>query len=69
MLTRNCLDPWNYLEFRPDGRVAPCCIQDSVDWGEQLAITLPPLPSAGHDVVQIMRDGCYTHRSLAASLN
>lgn len=25
--TRDCFDPWNYLEFRPDGRVAPCCMR------------------------------------------
>lgn len=28
--TRHCFDPWNYLEFRPDGKVSPCCMQKSI---------------------------------------
>jgi hypothetical protein len=24
-MTRNCLDPWQYVEFRPNGDVGPCC--------------------------------------------
>lgn len=25
--TRNCLDPWEYIEFRPGGSVSPCCFE------------------------------------------
>ena len=29
-LTRDCLDPWNYIEVRSDGKVAPCCIRPPI---------------------------------------
>ena len=29
-MTRDCLDPWVYVEFRTDGGVAPCCVRRSV---------------------------------------
>ena len=28
-ITRHCFDPWEYIEFRTDGRLSPCCIQPS----------------------------------------
>lgn len=28
-LTKHCFDPWNYVEFRPDGKISPCCNQAS----------------------------------------
>lgn len=30
-ITRRCFDPWDYIEFRSDGRVAPCCARESFD--------------------------------------
>jgi len=29
-ITRHCFDPWEYIEFRTDGRLSPCCIQPSL---------------------------------------
>jgi MoaA/NifB/PqqE/SkfB family radical SAM enzyme len=29
-MTRNCLDPWNNVEFRTDGSVALCCIRPPI---------------------------------------
>ena len=29
-LTRDCLDPWNYLEISARGEVRPCCNFDSI---------------------------------------
>ena len=29
-LTRDCLDPWTYVEVRPNGEVAPCCVRAPV---------------------------------------
>jgi hypothetical protein len=29
-MTRDCLDPWIYVEFRTDGGIAPCCVRRSV---------------------------------------
>ena len=26
-MTRDCLDPWQYVEFRPTGEVGPCCVR------------------------------------------
>lgn len=25
--TRDCVDPWQYVEFRPNGDVGPCCVR------------------------------------------
>lgn len=30
-LTRNCIDPWTYLEFGVTGDIRPCCIHPPVD--------------------------------------
>jgi len=28
--TRDCVDPWTYVEFRVNGDVAPCCVRSGV---------------------------------------
>ena len=48
--TRCCFDPWNYLEFRPDGKVAPCCMQKSILWNDGQSI---PELHAGPDFVKL----------------
>jgi hypothetical protein len=29
-MTRECFDPWNYVEFRANGDVAPCCFRPAI---------------------------------------
>jgi hypothetical protein len=29
-MTRECFDPWNYVEFRTNGDVAPCCFRPPI---------------------------------------
>lgn len=29
-MTRECYDPWNYVEFRANGDVAPCCFRPAI---------------------------------------
>lgn len=29
-MTRDCLDPWNYVEIRADGAISPCCVRSPV---------------------------------------
>lgn len=33
-MTRDCVDPWQYLEFRADGKVGPCCVRVIGDLNE-----------------------------------
>jgi hypothetical protein len=35
-MTRDCLDPWNYIEFGTAGEIKPCCAHASIgDWTKQ----------------------------------
>jgi MoaA/NifB/PqqE/SkfB family radical SAM enzyme len=35
-MTRDCLDPWNYIEFGTGGEIKPCCAHASIgDWTKQ----------------------------------
>jgi hypothetical protein len=29
-MTRDCVDPWTYIEFTADGDVKPCCIRNPI---------------------------------------
>jgi radical SAM protein with 4Fe4S-binding SPASM domain len=29
-MTRNCIEPWEYIEFTPKGDVRPCCVRPAI---------------------------------------